>query len=123
MHEFSLIKAVIDTILEQLKNQEGSPAGSPFEVFLKVGALELHSAKAARQAYQVLVKGTILEHSRLHLEMEPVILDCPKCGFKGPLPEGRMDPHDSTPLAECPACGSVSQVLGGRGVSSMLIWE
>jgi Zn finger protein HypA/HybF involved in hydrogenase expression len=89
-----------------------------------VGALAVHSEAATRQAFEVLVKGTALEHARLDLTIEPVTLTCGQCGYQGPLPEGAVDPHDMSPLTECPRCGAVSPVQGGRGVEGIeLRWE
>jgi Zn finger protein HypA/HybF involved in hydrogenase expression len=124
LHEYSLMEQVIAHIMAELKNQEAPPGGSSLEVTLKVGALAVHSEAATRQAYEVLVKGTPLENSRLNLTIEPVTLTCGKCGFQGPLPEGAVDPHDQSPLVECPRCGAVSPVQGSRGVESIeLRWE
>jgi Zn finger protein HypA/HybF involved in hydrogenase expression len=124
LHEYSLMEQVIAHILAELKKQDGPPPGSSMEVALKVGALAVHSEAATRQAYEVLVKGTPLEHSRLHLTIQPVTLTCGSCGYQGALPEGAVDPHDLSPLATCPRCGAVNPVQGGRGVESIEIqWE
>jgi Zn finger protein HypA/HybF involved in hydrogenase expression len=118
------MEQVIAHILAELKKVDSPPDGGSLEVVLRVGALAVHSEAATRQAYEVLVKGTPLEHSRLDLTVEPVTLTCGKCGFQGPLPEGAVDPHDLSPLAECPRCGGVGQVQGGRGVEGIeLRWE
>ncbi|MFZ5447214.1 MAG: hydrogenase maturation nickel metallochaperone HypA [Thermodesulfobacteriota bacterium] len=124
MHEYSLMEQVIAHILAELNKQAETPTGSELSVVLKVGALAVHSEAATRQAYEVLVKGTPLENSRLLLTIEPVALDCEKCGYKESLPEGAVDPHDLSPLVECPRCGAVTPVQGGRGVESIeLRWE
>jgi Zn finger protein HypA/HybF involved in hydrogenase expression len=124
LHEYGLMEQVIAHILAELKNQEETPVGDSLEVVLRVGALAVHSEAATRQAYEVLVKGTPLEHARLVLTIEPVTLTCGKCGYEEPLPEGAVDPHDHSPLAECPRCGAVNPVQGGRGVESIeLRWE
>lgn len=124
MHEYSLMEQVIAHILAELKKQEGPPAEGSLEVVLKVGALAVHSEAATRQAYEVLVKGTPLENSRLLLTIEPITLACGECGYQEALPEGAVDPHDHSPLAECPRCGAVIPVQGGRGVESIeLRWE
>jgi Zn finger protein HypA/HybF involved in hydrogenase expression len=118
------MEQVIAHILEELKKVDNLPEGSSLEVVLRVGALAVHSEAATRTAYEVLVKGTPLAQSRLNLTIEPVTLTCSQCGFKGPLPEGAVDPHDQSPLAECPRCGAVSTVQGGRGVEGIeLRWE
>jgi hydrogenase nickel incorporation protein HypA/HybF len=124
LHEYSLMEQVIAKILAELKKQQDSPAGSSLEVVLKVGALAVHSEAASRKCYEVLVKDTPLEHSRLLLKIEPMILVCEKCGYQGRLPEDAVHPHDHSPLVECPRCGTVSPVQGSRGVESIeLRWE
>ena len=124
MHEYSLMEQVIAHILAELKKVDDPPDGSSLEVVLRVGALAVHSEAATRQAYEVLVKGTPLSNSRLNLTIEPVTLTCGQCGYHGPLPEGAVDPHDQSPLIECPRCGAVNAVQGGRGVEGIeLRWE
>jgi Zn finger protein HypA/HybF involved in hydrogenase expression len=124
LHEYGLMEQVIATILDELKKQAGPAGGSSPEVVLKVGAMAVHSEAATRQAYEVLVKGTPLEHFRLRLTIAPATLTCGQCGFQGTLPEGGVDPHDPSPLTECPRCGAVTPVQGGRGVESIeLRWE
>jgi len=115
---------VVATILAELQKTAGCPGGPALQIDLKVGALAVHSAEATRQAYQVLAKGTILEESRLHLTIEPATVSCPRCGFQGPLPAGAVDPHDASPLTQCPGCGAAAPVTGGRGVLSIeLRWD
>lgn len=115
---------VIAVIMTELQKSGEAPAGQPLTVTLKVGALEMHSEAAARQAFEVLIKGTDLEGARLDLIILPVTLACPQCGFQGPLPMGAADPHDAMPLAECPQCGALAPVQGGRGVESIeLKWD
>jgi Zn finger protein HypA/HybF involved in hydrogenase expression len=124
LHEYSLMEQVIGHILAELKKVENPPEAASLEVVLKVGALAVHSEAATRQAYEVLVKGTPLEKSRLSLTIEPVTLSCGQCGYTGPLPAGAVDPHDLSPLVECHRCGAVCPVQGGRGVESIeLRWE
>jgi Zn finger protein HypA/HybF involved in hydrogenase expression len=118
------MEQVIAHILAELKKVDTPPDGSSLEVVLRVGALAVHSEAATRQAFEVLVKGTAMEHARLDLTIEPVTLTCGQCGYQGPLPEGAVDPHDMSPLTECPRCGAVSPVQGGRGVEGIeLRWE
>jgi len=124
LHEYSLMEQVIAHILAELKKVDNPPEGSSLEVVLRVGALAVHSEAATRTAYEVLVKGTPLARSRLNLTIEPVTLTCAPCGYEGPLPEGTVDPHDQSPLVECPRCGAVTPVQGGRGVEGIeLRWE
>ncbi|MFZ5453751.1 MAG: hydrogenase/urease maturation nickel metallochaperone HypA [Thermodesulfobacteriota bacterium] len=119
MHEYGLMEEVVKSLLAKLEDPTVDTAGADMEVVLKVGGLAIHSGAATRQAYEVLVKGTKLEKSRLNLIVEPLILTCAGCGFTGPLPEGAVDPHEQLPLAPCPKCGAISPVTGSRGVESI----
>ncbi|MEW6660125.1 MAG: hydrogenase/urease maturation nickel metallochaperone HypA [Thermodesulfobacteriota bacterium] len=119
MHEYGLMEEVVKSLLAKLEEPGVDTAGAEMEVVLKVGALAVHSAAATRQAYEVLVKGTKLEKSRLTLIVEPLNLTCAGCSFTGPLPEGAVDPHEQLPLAPCPKCGAISPVTGSRGVESI----
>ncbi len=124
MHEYALMENVIATIMVELKSSGEVPPDRPLTVTLKVGALEMHSEEATRQAFEVLTKGTALEDAQLNLIILPVTLACSQCGFQGPLPMGAADPHDAMPLAECPQCGALTPVQGGRGVESIeLKWD
>ncbi|MDD2901100.1 MAG: hydrogenase maturation nickel metallochaperone HypA [Syntrophales bacterium] len=119
MHEYGLMEEVVKSLLAKLEDPAVDTEGAEMEVVLKVGALAIHSAAATRQAFEVLVKGTKLDKSRLNLIVEPLILSCAGCGFQGSLPEGAVDPHEHLPLAPCPQCGAISPVTGSRGVESI----
>lgn len=118
------MEQVIAHILSELNKMDDPPGGSSLEVVLQVGALAVHSEAATRQAYEVLVQGTPLAQSRLNLTIAPVTLTCISCGYQGSLPQGAADPHGQSPLVECPRCGAVTPVQGGRGVEGIeLRWE
>jgi len=126
LHEYGLMENVMAVIMAELKKsgEEEVGAGRLPSVTLKVGALEMHSEAALRQAFEVLSQGTVLEGARLHLVILPATLACPQCGFRGPLPLGAADPHEALPIAECPQCGALTPVQDGRGVESIeLAWE
>ncbi len=113
------MEQVVKTILAKLEEPGVCKPGAGLEVVLKLGILEMHSEAAARQAYEVLTRGTALEGSRLTMEILPATVACPECGFQGELAAGEVDPHDLMPLVECPKCRSLSPVQGGRGVESI----
>ena len=115
MHEMSLMQQVIDEINRQLDEQEADKT-KVREVRLKVGALDIHSEAAFRQAFELLVTSTPLERARLDLTVEPARLVCAACGHEAALAEGEIDPHDPSPYVVCPKCGAVCTIQGGRGV-------
>jgi len=81
--------------------------------------MELHSEEAFRQAFTVRSQGTPLAGARLELTIVQPEVNCPSCGFCGPLPGDQIDPHNPDPITECPACGRPAAVEGGRGVQKV----
>ncbi|MFA6092623.1 MAG: hydrogenase maturation nickel metallochaperone HypA [Elusimicrobiota bacterium] len=125
MHEYSLMERVLEAVLKDLKARGIHEAGRVKELSMRVGALELHSEESFIQAFQALTKGTLLEGAELKLEVFPADYDCKSCGHKGPCKDEGVDHHDPTPAAECPKCGKVALLSGGRGVEdlSLLVEE
>jgi hydrogenase nickel incorporation protein HypA/HybF len=115
MHELSLMQQVIDEITRQLALR-GAPARRIREVRLRVGALDIHSEPAFRQAFEVLTHESPLAGAALALAIEPARLECPACGHASPIGAGEADPHDPSPYGVCPLCGALGPVRGGRGV-------
>ena len=44
------------------------------------------------------------------------MLSCLHCGYSGLIGEDEADGHLDMPVAECPECGKVTAVRGGRGI-------
>jgi len=117
MHEYAFMQEVINAILAQI-SPEVAP-GQITEVILKVGVFEVHSEAAARQAFQALVQGTPLQHSRLSLTVIPPACECQACGCSAPFAIEHHHHHDALPVVECPQCGSLAPLTGGRGVEGI----
>jgi Zn finger protein HypA/HybF involved in hydrogenase expression len=117
MHEYAFMQEIITAILSQLSQE--APPGGVAEVVLKVGVFEVHSEAAARQAFQVLARGTPLESSRLTLDIVPPVCHCQSCGLTAPFAIEHHHAHDPLPMAECPQCGVMAVLSGGRGVDGI----
>jgi len=118
MHEYTLMQGIIKSILERLEEEKSSAPVK--EVVLKLGVLEIHSEAAARQAFEILSKGTPLEEARLTVEVKPVMLDCPKCRSVTPYPvDEHTHAHELLPVVMCPACDGLANLTGGEGVESI----
>ena len=118
MHEYSLMENIIKSILERL--QEEASTIPVKEVILKLGILDIHSEAAARQAFEVLAKGTPLENSHLTLEINPVMLECSKCRSMAPYPvDEHTHAHELLPVVVCPLCDGLAKLTGGQGVESI----
>ena len=123
MHEYTLMQGIIKAILERLE-EEKVPAPVK-EVVLTAGVLEIHSAAAARQAFEVLTKGTPLEGASLTVKVKPVMQNCPTCKQEVPYPlDEHAHAHDIIPVVECPTCGGLANLTGGEGIDAIeLIFE
>ncbi len=117
MHEYAFMQEVINAILAQI-SEEGSP-GDVAEVVLKVGVFEVHSEAAARQAFEVQSRGTLLEGARLTLTVIPPMCECRACGYSAPFVIEHHHHHDLLPVAHCPQCGALASLSGGRGVDGI----
>lgn len=118
MHEYSLMQRIIETILKNLETGADFQDRQVKEVILQIGALDIHSPESFRQAYEVLVQNTPLASSTLRLEVIPGLISCPRCGYQGESPPG-VDGHDPLPCIECPQCGTLTGITGGRGIEAI----
>jgi hydrogenase nickel incorporation protein HypA/HybF len=118
MHEYSLMERVIETIEERIAAGGIDPAAIR-QVFLKVGVMELHSPDAFRQAFKVQIAGRPYREAELRMEVIPAQLDCPRCGLRRDIGADQVDPHEPYPIMECPKCGHICPVEGGRGVEAI----
>jgi len=116
MHEYSLMENILEGVFRELASRGIEKPGAVQALHLTLGALEIHSRESFEQAFAVATRGTPLEGAALVLTVTPATLACAECGFNGPLAEGDADGHLPLPVAECPTCGAVTPVQGGRGV-------
>jgi hydrogenase nickel insertion protein HypA len=118
MHEYSLMQRIIETICKNLEEGTDFQGHQVKEVVLQIGALDIHSPESFQQAFEVLTRETALSGSTLKLNVIPGAISCPKCGYQGTCKE-EVDGHDPLPCTECPECGTISGVIGGRGVEAI----
>lgn len=122
MHEYSLMENVLESVARDLETRGVTSPDAVKEMILRVGALDIHSEESFRQAFAMMAKDSLLGSATLTLHIVLSRIDCPKCGYSGDC-GGDVDGHDADPVAECPRCGAVSMVKGGRGVGIELILD
>jgi len=110
---------VVSNLLESLRREGITRAGAVKEIVLRIGALDIHSEQSFKQAYEILVKGTLLEGSQLQLEIIPATYKCQACGYEGTVGVGEADGHQVEPVIECSRCGQPCVVIGGRGMHAI----
>jgi hydrogenase nickel incorporation protein HypA/HybF len=102
MHELSIAISMVDQVAAEV---EGRGDFVVEAVHLSLGTLSGIDKDALRFCYQAACDGTILEGSRLVIEIVPVRIRCPDC-FRESDPE-------STLRLECPHCGGAARVIRG----------
>jgi Zn finger protein HypA/HybF involved in hydrogenase expression len=115
MHEQAIIHSVIDSILKDLDAR--GMKGKVKSIALKIGAMELHGEESFKQIFAMSAAGTQLDGASLTLDITPARIKC-VCGHEGPAGDG-VDHHADMPIVECPKCGAVCRVSGGRGVEGI----
>jgi len=112
VHEFSVTSQIVEAVL---KEAEKHNAKKVVEVHLDIGKLTFLGLEQVRFSYEVLVKGTIMEGSKLYIEEKDGILKCNSCGYEGGF-KYEDDPiyHVPTPTLHCPKCGETVQIIAGR---------
>ncbi|KPV62216.1 MAG: putative hydrogenase nickel incorporation protein HypA [Candidatus Bathyarchaeota archaeon BA1] len=112
MHEFSTTSQIVQCILQEAEKHH---AKKVLEVHLVIGKLTFLGLEQVRFAYEALVKGTIMEGSKLHIEEKDGVIKCANCGYKGDF-QYQDDPmyHIPTPTLNCPKCRGIVEILGGK---------
>ena len=112
MHEFSMTTQIVNYVLEEAKKHNAKRVN---EVYLIIGKLTFLGVEQVKFAYDLLVKNTIMEGSKLHIEEKNGIVKCNNCGYEGGL-KYEDDPvyHIPSPTLNCPKCGDVVNIVGGK---------
>ena len=112
MHEFSITTQIVQNVLQEAKKRN---AKRVLEVHLVIGKLTFLGIEQVRFAYEVLVKGTIMEESKLFIEESDGVVKCDQCGYEGKI-HCEDDPvyHMLIPTLHCPKCRGTVQIVEGR---------
>jgi len=116
MHEYSLGQALLEGLLEHLR--ERPVEGRIRKVHIRQGELLILSPEALGEAWRILAEGTPVAGSEVQIEKIPVRVRCPACGYEGPVnyvsEEGW---HFAVPVLACPKCGGQTDVTAGRDLA------
>jgi hydrogenase nickel incorporation protein HypA/HybF len=100
MHELSIAISMIDQITEESESRGGLDVEA---VHLKLGAFSGVDKEALLFAYELACEGSLLEGSRLVIEIIPLVIYCATCQ------KDRVPP--SLYQLCCPKCGSPGQKI------------
>jgi hydrogenase nickel incorporation protein HypA/HybF len=112
VHEGSITTQIVENVLQEAKRRAAKKVS---DVQLIIGELTFLNPEQVRFWYEILTKDTIMEGSKLTIEESKGIVKCPKCGYEGGF-KYIDDPalHVSTPTLNCPKCGGVVEIVGGK---------
>lgn len=103
MHEISIVRQVTKTVMDYAEENHVTEIS---EIILQIGELSMIVPEYVDEVYPLVVKGTMLEHTKLKMEMIPGMAECNECDEVFNVVE-----HEGY----CPNCGSFDKtVLSGR---------
>ena len=112
MHEFSITSQIVEKVLEEANKRNAKKVK---EVHLSIGKLTFLGIEQVRFSYEVLIKNTIMEKSKLIIKEKEGIVRCEKCEYKGSIPyTNDSTSHLSTPTFGCPNCGECTKIVEGK---------
>jgi hydrogenase nickel incorporation protein HypA/HybF len=103
---------IVKSVLQEAKKHN---AKRVYGVHLVIGKLTFLGLEQVRFSYEILVKDTIMEGSKLYIEEKDGVVKCSKCDYEGDFKyENTATYHVPTPTLHCPKCGGIVNIVGGR---------
>ena len=110
MHEFSVAKSIVDTIIQVA---EANNAVRVLEVNLELGEVSLVNLDQLNFHIEMLVEDTIAKGMKVNGSERPVKIRCLECGYEGPVKYEEKNPewHVRVPIFQCVECESPDTVI------------
>ncbi len=84
MHEFSICRAIVDAVLDEL-SKLGPGRGRLARVRIVAGASRQIAPENIVMAYEAMIKNTPADGSILEIESRPITARCGRCGWTGEI--------------------------------------
>ncbi|MDH3365205.1 MAG: hydrogenase maturation nickel metallochaperone HypA [Thermoplasmata archaeon] len=110
MHEFSVMSQIVSSVIEEARSRNASKVE---RVTLELGEFMMLGHAQLKFAFEVLSKDSLLDGAMLDLRTVKGEIEC-GCGFKGEASPREDSLHQLTSAFECPKCGELAKVTGGR---------
>jgi hydrogenase nickel incorporation protein HypA/HybF len=103
---------IVENVLREAKEHNAKEVS---EVHLVIGELTFLGLEQVRFSYKVITEGTMMENSKLFIEMKDGVVKCGSCGYEGSF-NYEDDPmyHVPIPTLLCPKCSGTVDIIGGR---------
>jgi len=113
MHDLTMARSIVDTVLEAAKDEGGEEV---LEIDLVIGELTLLSPDQMEFWVREMLRGTIGEGAEVRIEQRGPQVRCKGCGYEGDV-EVSDNPiyHLMAFTPTCPRCGSTElEVVAGN---------
>jgi len=111
LHELSIMSQVIQSVLGEAGKRN---AAYVKEITLEVGELTFLGTDQLEFGFEALKGEGPLRNAKLVIVERKAEIDCP-CGYRGGVDYSRTPLfHQIFPVIECPECGGVPSITGGR---------
>lgn len=108
MHEYSIVQSLLDSCEENAKQND---AKKVTKVVVKIGVLSGVEPELLKTAFDTFKDKTICEESEFVMNIQPVLIQCEKCGK-----ESELQKHEYS----CPECESIEiKILDGEDMFLM----
>lgn len=111
MHEFSVMSQIVSSVIEEGKSRNASKIE---KVTLELGQFMMLGHDQLKFAFELLSKDTVLDGATLDIRTVKGEIECGGCGFKGVASPTEDALHQLAASFECPKCGGLAKVTGGR---------
>ncbi|UCE80439.1 MAG: hydrogenase maturation nickel metallochaperone HypA [Methanobacteriota archaeon] len=101
---------IVTSVIDEAKSRNASRIE---RVTVELGEFTMLGHYQLRFAFEVLSKNTLLEGAILDLQTVDGEIEC-SCGFRGKTSPSNDRPHALASAFECPRCGDLAKVTGGR---------
>jgi hydrogenase nickel incorporation protein HypA/HybF len=100
MHEYSIVQALLDRVLDEARSREASAV---HRIKVRIGELSGVEPELLASAYTLCRERTLCAEAKLDLERVPARWGCSDCG-RAPEPGAAL---------RCPACGGPARLTQG----------
>ena len=112
MHEFSVISSMIQLVKQEMETR---PVIMVKEINLEIGELAFMAEDAMQFGFQALVENEPrIATDALKITYTPAQVECPACGYSGPLKVKDTEEMHFAPIFQCPKCQGKIDIIKGK---------
>jgi len=117
MHEYSLACEIFENVMATAQANNALAVNS---ITLKIGRLALINPDQLLFSFEILAQDSIAAGAKVNVEFIPPSMEC-ECGYTGTVDVSADENtgtnpclHEYVGALNCPVCGGVAQIAGGR---------